>query len=147
MTQTMLMFKPDTMRNGFFTVLPFVGGVPETPEWRMQAAAVTTLTEDEAKELYARHEGKNFYDGLIRFTLGGWVCVSVWSALQALRQCKEAWCIGREKVDAVRRLLHCEVPAVTGPMNAIHGSDGPEAAEREVAWAKRIILSRIRELT
>ena len=132
MSQTMLMFKPDTMRNGFFTVLPLVGGIPETPDWRLQAAVVTTLTDIEARELYAQHKGKGFYDRLIRFTLSGPVCLSVWSG-------KEAWLTGRGKVDAVRKLLKCEDPAVTGPRNAIHASDSPDAALREVEWATHIM--------
>ena len=142
--QTMLMFKPDILRsNGIgtslstdeFTVLPFGNTAPEDQEWFLRIAIIVWLTEGEAKDLYAQHTGKDFYDGLISFTLSGPVCVTIWSG-------EEAWRTGREKGAAVRKRLNCEDPAVTGPENAIHGSDSPEAAEREVKWATRIILSR-----
>lgn len=140
MSQTMLMFKPDTMSDGLFTVLPLVGGglwpdkwqLPVTPDFRLQSAIVTVLTDVEAEDLYVQHKDRDFYDRLIRFTLGGSVCVSVWSG-------HEAWLTGREKVVAIRKILKCEDPAVTGPRNAIHASDSPDAALREVEWATRIM--------
>jgi nucleoside-diphosphate kinase len=90
-----------------------------------------TLDEATAKQHYAEHEGKPFFDGLVRFITSG--------PLVAI--CIE----GPEAVTAVRTLMGPTNPVAAAPgsirgdygleieQNLVHGSDSLASAARELA--------------
>ena len=92
---------------------------------------LTQVTPEQAAANYAEHEGKPFYDGLIKYITSGPVVKLVIS--------------GEGAVAITRKLMGATNPAEALPgtirgdfglvmdANVIHGSDSPESAEREIA--------------
>jgi nucleoside-diphosphate kinase len=97
-----------------------------------------------AERHYAEHKGKPFYDALIRFITA---TASVVMVLE-----------GPQAINVVRRMMGATNPADAEPgtiradyaiqttFNLVHGSDGPETAEREMAlfFAPQEIISQPR---
>ncbi len=91
----------------------------------------TVISEDLAKKNYSVHEGKDFFEKLIKFMTSGPVVILV------LR--------GKNAIGVTRRLMgstsgHEADPgtirgdyAICGRFNLIHGSDSVESAEREIS--------------
>ena len=92
---------------------------------------LVTLTADQAAKHYAEHQGKDFYDDLIRFITSGPVVPMILK--------------GPNAVAASRVLIGATDPLKAAPgtirgdyglivsENIIHGADSPESAEREIA--------------
>ena len=99
---------------------------------RIVAAKMLQLDERTAGGFYAEHEGKPFFDDLIRFMTSGRVMVQVLE--------------GEDAIARYRRLMGPTNPAEAEPgtiradfarsidANAVHGSDSPASADREVAY-------------
>lgn len=99
---------------------------------RIVAAKTLRLDERVAGGFYAEHEGKPFYEDLIEFMTSGPVVVQVLE--------------GEDAIALNRRLMGPTDPAEAAPgtiradfassidANAVHGSDSPASAEREVAY-------------
>jgi nucleoside-diphosphate kinase len=130
MTQkTFVMIKPDAVEQDL------VGEILmrlESADLKLSAAKLIKITQEQAKELYKEHEGKEFYQGLIDFALSGPVMVTVFS--------------GENAVSKVRELIGATDPKKAGPgtvrgdlakhqdlpKNMVHASDSPESAQREI---------------
>ncbi len=99
---------------------------------RIVAAKMLRLDERTAGGFYAEHKGKPFFDDLIRFMTSGRVMVQVLE--------------GEDAIALNRRLMGPTNPTEAEPgtiradfarsidANAVHGSDSPASAEREVAY-------------
>lgn len=99
---------------------------------RIVAAKMLRLDERTTGGFYAEHKGKPFFDDLIRFMTSGRVMVQVLE--------------GEDAIALNRRLMGPTNPAEAEPgtiradfarsidANAVHGSDSPASAEREVAY-------------
>jgi nucleoside-diphosphate kinase len=126
--RTLVLCKPDAVARGL------VGEVVSRLErkgFRLVAMDLRVLDEATAKQHYAEHEGKPFFDGLVRFITSG--------PLVAI--CVE----GPEAVNAVRTLMGPTNPVAAAPgsirgdygleieQNLVHGSDSPASADRELA--------------
>ena len=125
--KTYSMIKPDGVRNGH------IGEIVN----RFERAGLTIermelgmVTPEQAKQNYAEHEGKPFYEGLISYITSGPVVKMVVS--------------GENAVATVRKLMGVTNPADAAPgtirgdfgltmdENVIHGSDSVASAEREI---------------
>ena len=92
---------------------------------------MTVISEDLAKKNYSVHEGKDYFEKLVKFMASGPVVTMV------LR--------GENAIEVTRRLMgstsgHEANPgtirgdyAISGRFNLIHGSDSVESAEREIS--------------
>ena len=90
------------------------------------------LTDEDARGFYAVHKERPFYGDLVKFMTSGPVIVQVLE--------------GENAIAANRDLLGATTPkeAAAGTIradfaqsidaNAVHGSDSPESAEREIAY-------------
>jgi len=99
---------------------------------RIVAARMLHLSHDQATAFYAEHHGKGFFDELVGFMTSGPVMVMV---LQ-----------GEDAIAKNRELMGATNPANAAPgtiradfadsftENAVHGSDAPETAEREIGF-------------
>lgn len=99
---------------------------------KIAAAKLVQLNDDTAGGFYAEHKGKGFYDDLIEFMTSGPVMVQVLE--------------GENAVALNRELMGATNPAEAAPgtiradyaksidANAVHGSDSPTSAEREVSY-------------
>jgi nucleoside-diphosphate kinase len=95
------------------------------------AMKMLQLSEEFVRAHYAAHEGKDFYDGLINYTMSGPIVVMVLE--------------GKNAVPVVRGMMGetfgCDSPpgsirgdyALSNRFNLIHGSDSSVAAREEIA--------------
>jgi nucleoside-diphosphate kinase len=99
----------------------------------LHLAALRHMTVDEAtaRRHYAEHETKPFFDGLVAFITSGPIVAMVLegpNAIEAARQLIGATNGIEAAPGSIRGDFALEVRR-----NLVHGSDSPEAAEREIA--------------
>jgi nucleoside-diphosphate kinase len=93
---------------------------------------MTGLTADKVEAFYAEHVGKPFFDGLKEFMTSGNVVAMVLEGDDAIARCRKVMgATNPEKADegTIRKLY-----AASMTENAVHGSDAPESAAREIAF-------------
>jgi nucleoside-diphosphate kinase len=91
---------------------------------------MTTLSRSLAEKHYEAHRGKPFYEGLLTFMTGGPVVLLVLGgehAIDVTRKLMGETAGWRSAPNTVRGDY-----ALSSKFNLIHGSDSPEAAEREL---------------
>ena len=128
MERTLVIIKPDAVQRGL------IGEIISRLERRglkLGGMKFMAISENLARRHYAVHEGKPFFEGLIRYITSAPVVVMVWQ--------------GPEAIAIVRRTMGSTNPQEANPgtlradygldieRNLIHGSDGPETAAAEVA--------------
>jgi nucleoside-diphosphate kinase len=99
---------------------------------RIVAARMLRLTEAQAKGFYAEHDGKPFYQDLVAYMTSGPVVVQVLegdNAIAANRELMGATNPKNAEPGTIRADFAESVEA-----NAVHGSDSPESAAREIAF-------------
>ncbi len=127
--RTLSIIKPDAVAAGRTgKILAMI----EEAGFRILALRMLRLRREQAEAFYDAHRGKHFYESLVRFMTEGPVVV-----------------IALERADAVARLrdlMGPTDPAKAGEgtirklygsnieRNAIHGSDAPDTAERELRF-------------
>ena len=96
------------------------------------AARMLHATPELVGGFYAEHQGKPFYDALVRYMASGPILVQVLE--------------GEEAIAVNRRLMGATDPQQAAPgtiradfaesidANAVHGSDSPESAAREIDY-------------
>ena len=127
--RTLSIIKPDAVAKG---VIGEIYSRFEQAGVRIAAAEMLRLDEDSAGGFYAEHKGKPFYDDLIRFMTSGPVMVQVLE--------------GENVIALNRKLMGPTDPAEAEPgtiradyaqsidANAVHGSDSPQSAAREIEY-------------
>jgi nucleoside-diphosphate kinase len=128
MQRTLIIFKPDCVHRRL------VGEILsrfEAKGLRISALKLIQVDRQLAEKHYAEHHGKPFFEGLIAFITSAPVIVGVLE--------------GNEAIAVVRTMLGATsgVAAAPGTVrgdfsiskqnNLVHGSDGPESAQREIA--------------
>ena len=104
----------------------------ETAGFKIVAAKMIQMTEEQAKGFYAEHEGKPFFDELISFICSGPSMVQVLQGEEAIRRYREL--MGATNLeDANAGTLRADY-ADSLTENAVHGSDSIESAAREIAY-------------
>jgi nucleoside-diphosphate kinase len=126
--RTLVIIKPDGVKRGL------IGEVISRFEKRglkIIALKMTWMSEDLAQQLYAPHEGKEFYQGLIDFmTSGPVVAIAIEgeSAIQLVRNMIGALKLEEAMPGSFRGDYSLDVRH-----NVIHGSDSRESAFRELS--------------
>ena len=99
---------------------------------RIVASKMLTLTKEQAAGFYAEHDGRPFFEDLCNYMRSGPVMVQVLE--------------GEDAIATNRRLMGATNPAEAAPgtiradfaesidANAVHGSDAPESAAREISF-------------
>ncbi len=128
MNRTLVICKPDAVARG---LAGEIVSRLERKGLRLVALELRTITAEVAAEHYAEHAGKPFYGDLIEFITGGPALLAV------VEGPTDTWRI-------VRTMMGPTNPAEAPPgtirgdfgtimtENLVHGSDGPESAEREI---------------
>jgi len=126
--RTLVMLKPDAVQRGF------VGQILarfDAKGLKIVALKMARMDRALAERHYAPHKGKDFYDPLIRFVTSGPL---VFVVLE-----------GKDAVAVVRKMMGATFGPAAEPgtirgdlgmsnrFNLIHGSDAPDAAQREIA--------------
>jgi nucleoside-diphosphate kinase len=127
--RTLVLCKPDAVERGL--VGEIVGRL-ERKGLRIVAMDQLQIEKELAARHYAEHEGKPFYDELVTFITRGPVVAMVveggpdtWKVVRALMG-------ATDPRDAAPGTIRGDF-ALEVTENLVHGSDGPEAAEREIA--------------
>lgn len=126
--RTLIIVKPDGVQRGLAaTILARF----EQKGLRLAALKVMKIDRPLAERHYAVHQGKPFYEGLVRFITSGPVVVGVLegpSAIEAARSIMGATNPVTAAPGSIRGVYALEIG-----QNLIHGSDSPDTAQSEVS--------------
>jgi len=128
MDRTLVICKPDAVERGL--VGEIVGRL-ERKGLRLAAAELRSVDDGTARRHYAEHEGKPFFGDLVSFITRGP------SLLLVVEGPEETWKVVRTMMGATnpRDAAPGTIRGDLGILlteNLVHGSDGPESAEREI---------------
>ena len=127
--RTLSIVKPDAVARN---IIGEIYSRFEKSRLRIIAAKMVQLTGDQACGFYAEHEGKPFYGPLVEYMCSGPVVIQVLE--------------GEEAIQVNRSLMGATDPKQAEPgtiradfaesvdANAVHGSDSPESAAREIDY-------------
>jgi nucleoside-diphosphate kinase len=130
--RSLVLVKPDGVQRGL------VGEVIarfERRGLRLVGAKFMQVSQDLAKQHYAEHEGKPFYDSLISYITSAPVMAMVWEGPNAVAAIRQT--VGSTKpVESAPGTIRHDFALEVG-RNLIHASDKPETGVRETAlWFK-----------
>lgn len=125
--RTFSIIKPDaTKRN----LTGQINAVIEKSGLKIIAQKRVHWTDSQAKKFYGEHKGKPFYDELVGFMTSGPIVVQVLEGHNAIAKYREV--MGQtDPKDAAESTIR-KLFALSKSKNSVHGSDSPEAAEREI---------------
>jgi nucleoside-diphosphate kinase len=128
METTLLFIKPDGVQRGL--VGKIITRLEEKGLW-LVGLKMMRLEKELAARHYEAHKGKPFYDGLIQYVTSGPIVVMAVQGLRAVEVCRKLMgaTFGYQADPGTIRGDF----GISGSFNLIHGSDAPEAAERELA--------------
>ena len=129
MERTFSMIKPDaTSRNQTGAINAMI----EEKRFRIIAQKRIQMTKQIAGEFYAEHKGKPFYDGLVEMMSSAPIVVQVLEKENAIADYRALMGATDPKKAAegtIRARFGTELPC-----NAVHGSDSPQSAAREISF-------------
>jgi nucleoside-diphosphate kinase len=99
---------------------------------KIVAAKMLRLSEEVAGGFYAEHRERPFFPALIEFMTSGPVMVQVLEGEEAIARNRELMGATNPQ-DAAAGTIRADF-ATSIDANAVHGSDAPASAEREIAY-------------
>jgi len=99
---------------------------------KVVAMKMVQLDEDYAGGFYAEHKGKGFFADLMEFMTSGPVIVQVLEGENAIARNRELMG-ATNPAEAAAGTIRADF-AVSIDANAVHGSDSPASAEREIGY-------------
>jgi nucleoside-diphosphate kinase len=127
--RTLSIIKPDAVTKN---VIGEIYSRFERAGLKIVAAKMTWLARPDAEGFYAVHRGKPFFDGLIGFMTSGPVMIQVLEGENAIAKNRDLMGATDPKKAApgtIRADFARNIDA-----NAVHGSDGADTAEVEIAY-------------
>jgi nucleoside-diphosphate kinase len=124
---TLVLIKPDAVRRG---LVAEILGRFERRGFRIRGLRQLVLSQDQAQQHYAEHEGKPFFGELVDFITGGplvAVALEGPDAIATVRTMMGATDPLKSALGTIRGDLALELSE-----NVVHGSDSPESARREL---------------
>jgi nucleoside-diphosphate kinase len=129
MERTLSIIKPDAVSRG---VMGKIIDRFESEGIKIVASKMVKLTKEEAKAFYAVHKDKPFYDSLTDFMSSGPIMVMVLEGENVIlrnRTIMGATNPKQAEPGTIRSKFGTDVEK-----NAVHGSDSPENAAKEIAF-------------
>ncbi|HEV8116086.1 MAG TPA: nucleoside-diphosphate kinase [Acidimicrobiales bacterium] len=129
MDRTLVLAKPDAVERG---LAGEIVARLERKGLRLVALELRQVDEATARQHYAEHEGKPFFDGLVSFLTRSPLLAMV------VEGPEDTWKVVRTLMgvtnprDAAPGTIRGDLATLLGE-NLVHGSDGPDAAAREIA--------------
>ena len=127
METTLIILKPDAVQRGL------IGRIIsrfEDKGLQIVGAKLIRISPDLAQRLYEPHQGKPFYEGLVRFMTSSPVlqmAVRGLGAIEISRKLMGATFGSKAQPGTIRGDF-----GVSNSFNLVHGSDGPDTAKREL---------------
>lgn len=129
MENTLSIIKPDAVSKN---VLGKILDRFESSGLKIIAIKMLHLDKDIAEGFYVEHKGKPFFEKLINFMTSGPVVVQVLSGENAIKTNREL--MGNTNPEEAASGTIRSDFAESIDANAVHGSDSPESAEREISY-------------
>ena len=126
--RTLVLCKPDAVERG---LVGEVLGRLERKGLKLVALELRQLDEATAKQHYAEHDGKPFFDDLVAFITRSPLVAMVVEGPEAFKVVRTLMGATNPR-DAAPGTLRGDL-AIEMTENLVHGSDGPESAAREIA--------------
>jgi len=127
--RTLSIIKPDAVAKN---VIGKIYSRFETNGLKIVDAKMLTLSRELAEGFYAEHKGRPFFDALVAFMTSGPVMVQVLEGENAIAKNRELMGATNPK-EAAEGTIRADF-AESIDANAVHGSDAPASAAREVAY-------------
>ena len=127
--RTLSIIKPDAVGKN---IIGQIYSRFESAGLRIAAARMIQLSDSSAGGFYAEHKGRPFYDDLVKFMTSGPVMVQVLEGEDAIAKNRKLMGATNPQ-EAAAGTIRADF-AETIDANAVHGSDSPESAAREVAY-------------
>jgi len=127
--RTLSIIKPDAVAKN---VIGQIYGRFEQAGLRIVAAKMLRLSREQAEGFYAEHKGRPFFPALIDFMTSGPVTVQVLEGENAVLKNRELMGATNPK-NAEPGTIRADF-AESIDANAVHGSDAPASAAREIAY-------------
>mgnify|MGYP000905001092 CR=1 FL=1 len=127
--RTLSIIKPDAVAKN---VIGEIETRFEKAGLKIVAMEMKRLSQEEAEGFYAEHKGRPFFNDLVSFMTSGPVVVQVLEGDDAIMRNRELMGATNPQEAAegtIRRDFAQSIDA-----NAVHGSDSPASAEREIAY-------------
>ena len=127
--RTFSIIKPDAVSKN---VIGDIESRFEKAGLRIVAARMLHMSQQQAEGFYAEHSERPFFPDLVAFMTSGPVIVQVLEGENAIARNRELMGATNPK-EAEPGTIRADY-AETIDANAVHGSDSPESAEREIAY-------------
>ncbi|WP_077531178.1 nucleoside-diphosphate kinase [Vreelandella utahensis] len=127
--RTLSIIKPDAVSRNL------IGEIEsrfENADLQIVAARMIHMTQEQAEGFYAEHRERSFFPDLVGFMTSGPVIVQVLEGENAIARNRELMGATNPK-EAEAGTIRADY-ADSIDANAVHGSDSPESAEREIAY-------------
>jgi nucleoside-diphosphate kinase len=125
--RTLILVKPDAVRRN---LIGEVISRIERKGLKVIAMDLRTIDRETAQAHYAEHEGKSFFADVVKFISSGPAVALVAEGERAIESFR-ALAGATDPVKALPGTIRGDYALVTA-QNMVHGSDSPEAAEREI---------------
>ena len=115
----------------------------ESAGLKIVASKMVHLSQEKAEGFYAEHKERPFFGALVEFMTSGPIVVQVLEGEDAVRKNRDIMG-ATNPAEALAGTIRADY-AETIDENAVHGSDAPETAEKEIAFFfdKKDIYSNI----
>ena len=127
--RTLSIVKPDAVRKN---VIGKILDRFETAGLKVIACKMLLLTRDQAEGFYSVHRERAFFRELVEYMISGPVVIQVLEGEGAIQRNREVMGATNPQ-DADPGTIRADF-AETVQANAVHGSDGPETAQNEIAF-------------
>ena len=127
--RTFSIIKPDAVAKN---AIGLIVGRFEANGLQIIAQRMEHLTEEKAKGFYAEHDGKGFFTDLVAFMTSGPVVLQVLQGENAILKNRELMGATNPQEAAAGTIRADFAQSIDA--NAVHGSDAPESAAREIAY-------------
>ena len=127
--RTLSIIKPDAVAKN---VIGKIYSRFESNGLKIVASKMQQLTNEKAEGFYAEHKERPFFGDLVKFMTSGPVIVQVLEGENAISMNRDLMGATNPK-EAAEGTIRADF-AESIDANAVHGSDSPASAEREVAY-------------
>ena len=133
METTLCIIKPDAVKNGFEDK---INEKIVSSGLKIIQSKKTLLTEEIASDFYKEHAQKPFFTELVEFIISGEVVVQILEGEDAIKSYRSL--MGSTNPEEAQEGTLRKLLAESLSKNAVHGSDSPESAAREIDIMNKI---------
>ena len=133
METTLCIIKPDAVKNGFEDK---INEKIVSSGLKIIQSKKTILTKEIASDFYKEHAQKPFFTELVEFIISGEVVVQILEGKDAIKSYRSL--MGSTNPEEAKEGTLRKLFAESLSKNAVHGSDSPESAAREIDIMNKI---------